>query len=141
MRSKLTLTPMLSPLVLIYCYPLFITFQQIFSPHDNTSIEIHENQFYKIGSLMLSITLPDFQLCKFMHTRPLIARCTLFLSSASNYQKPVTNLSGRIYSPHSSLLLFLFIADDLIELKIVTDFSHLAHALLFQGRKDADFFF
>lgn len=58
-----------------------------------------------------------------------------------NYQKTVTNFSGRIYSSQSSLLLFLSIADDLIELKIVTDFSHLIPTPLFQGRKSADFFF
>lgn len=55
-------------------------------------------------------------------------------------KKKVTNLSGRIYSSHSSLL-FLSIADDLIELKIVTDFSHLIPTPLFQGRKSAVFFF
>lgn len=35
---------------------------------------------------------------------------------------------------------FLSITDDLIELKIVTDFSHLISTPLFQGRKSADFF-
>lgn len=72
----------------------------------------------------------------------LIARYTSFLSSASNYQKPVTKSFRRIYSPHTSLYsFFLSIADDLIESKIVADFSHLIPSPLWQGRKSADSLF
>jgi hypothetical protein len=38
-RSKLILTLVASPLPFTYCYPLFIIFQQIFNPDDNTFIQ------------------------------------------------------------------------------------------------------
>ena len=103
----------------------------------------HQNQLKPVSQNKLTDALCqsflEFQLYT-VDVHSLIARHTLFLSSASNYQKTVTNLSGRIYSLLSSLLLFLSITDDLIELKIVTDFSHLISTPLFQGRKSADFF-
>lgn len=103
----------------------------------------HRNQLEPVSQNRLTDALCQsvfkFQLSA-IDAHSLIARDTLFLSSASNYQKTVTNLSGRISSPHSSPL-FLSIADDLIELKRVTDFSHLIPNPLFQGRKSTDFFF
>lgn len=70
----------------------------------------HQNQLKPVSQNKLTDALCqsflEFQLYT-VDVHSLIARHTLFLSSASNYQKTVTNLSGRIYSLHSSLLLFL----------------------------------
>ena len=89
--------------LLFFVYHLSPNFQSMWQySHQNQLKPVSQNRL--IDALCQSFL--EFQLYT-VDVHSLIARHTLFLSSASNYQKTVTNLSGRIYSLHSSLLLFL----------------------------------
>lgn len=137
MRSELTLTPMSSPCafhsLLFFVYHLSANLQSI-------SWYSHQNQLEPVSQSRLtdifSQSFLEFWLC-IVDTRSLFSRYTLFLLSVINYQKK-SQICPEGFILH--IVLFLTIADDLIELKIVTDFSHLIPTPLFQGMKSTDFF-
>lgn len=128
---------MSSPLLFIHCYSLFIIFQQIFHPY--TSIEINQMEPVSQNGLTdaLCQSFLEFQL----YTVDTFSQWQIHVIPFICYYLKTVNLSRRIYSSHSSLLLFLSITDDLVELKIVTDFSHLISTPLFRGTKSAFFSF
>lgn len=89
--------------LLFFVYHLSANFQSIWQYS-------HRNQLEPVSQNRLTDALCQSSLEFQLYTadaHSMIAKYTLFLSSAGNYQKTVTNLSGKVYSPHSSLLFFL----------------------------------